>query len=167
MNPLANPRPRTLAFVLVLAFASILALGCNEESSPAGPVVKDSDPPAAEDSLADSASGAQLRLKFIGTWVGMFGCPGNVLPDTMKIRAGTGSDDFSIVLHAQHWLPDTVTGTLQGANTIVVPEQTIGGLPGTGVFTHDGEGLAYSQTAILDPDFSITCPGTGYTRLPE
>ncbi|MGB2866964.1 MAG: hypothetical protein WBD36_00810 [Bacteroidota bacterium] len=102
------------------------------------------------------------RAKFVGTWGGSYSClGGSPTPDTLIIRLGSGALDFSIIIHAMFMNPDTVSGALTGANVISVPEQSMGGSPGTAQMTFQGPLLAYSQTG-----FGITCGGTNYARVP-
>jgi hypothetical protein len=102
------------------------------------------------------------RAKFVGTWAGSYSCLGGApTPDTLVIRLGSGALDFSIIIHAEFVFPDTVSGDLTGPNLIKVPQQTMGGFPGTAQITSQGALLAYSQTGL-----GITCGGTNYARVP-
>ena len=102
------------------------------------------------------------RAKFVGTWAGSYSCLGGApTPDTLVIRLGGGALDFSIIIHAEYGIPDTVSGDLTGPNIISMPEQTMGGFPGTAQITSQGALMAYSQSG-----FGITCGGTDYARVP-
>ncbi|MGH2522246.1 MAG: hypothetical protein ACRDH2_07055 [Anaerolineales bacterium] len=57
--------------------------------------------------------------------------------------------------------PDTVSGELRNPNLITVPQQSMGGAPGTAQITYQAARLAYSQTG-----FGITCGGTDYAPVP-
>jgi len=130
----------TLAVALLILLAS-----CSKPNSsePTGPTSAD-------------------RAKFVGTWAGSYSCPGGTpTPDTLVIRLGSGALDFSIIIHEEALNRDTVSGDLTGPNVISVPEQSMGGAPGTAQITSQGVLLVYSQTG-----FGITCDGTNYARVP-
>lgn len=130
----------TLAVALLILLASCSKQNSNE---PTGP------------SSAD-------RAKFVGTWAGSYSCLGGApTPDTLVIRLGSGALDFSIIIHAEYAYPDIVSGDLTGPNLISVPQQTMGGFPGTAQITSQGALLEYSQTGL-----GITCGGTNYARVP-
>ncbi len=99
------------------------------------------------------------RTKFVGGWAGTYEC-GVSVPDTMFIWLGAGELDFDIVIHAHAMNPDTVSGELSTLNVITVPEQSMGGYPGTANVTYSNGNLSYSQTG-----FGITCGGTNYTKF--
>jgi hypothetical protein len=102
------------------------------------------------------------RDKFVGTWAGAYSCPGIApVADTLVIGLGGGALDFSIIIHVGFGNPDTVSGDLTEPNLITVPQQTMGGAPGTARMTYQGARLAYSQTG-----FGITCGGTDYAQVP-
>ena len=102
------------------------------------------------------------RTKFVGTWAGSYSCLGGTpTADTLIIRLGNGALDFSIIIHAMFVNPDTVSGALTGLNVISVPEQTMGGFPGTAQITLQDSLLAYSQSG-----FGITCGGPNYRHVP-
>jgi hypothetical protein len=63
------------------------------------------------------------RTKFVGTWAGSYSCAGgNPTLDTLVIRLGSGTLDFSIIIHVGFINPDTVSGNLTGSNIITVPQ---------------------------------------------
>ena len=99
------------------------------------------------------------REKFIGNWAGSYEC-GSPTADTLQIWLGTGDWDFVIVIHAQTWNPDTVSGELVETNKIDVPEQTMGYFPGTAEITYSNGKLSYSQSGL-----GITCNGSNYTKF--
>lgn len=102
------------------------------------------------------------RVKFVGTWAGTYTCTGfPSVPDTLTIGLGSGTLDFSIIIHVGSFNPDIVTGELTEPNLLNVPEQSMGGAPGTAQITTDGDLLIYSQSG-----FGITCGGTNYTFVP-
>jgi hypothetical protein len=130
----------TLAVALMILLASCSKPNSNE---PTGPLSAD-------------------RAKFVGTWAGSYSCLGGApTPDTLVIRLGSGTLDFSIIIHVGYANPDTVSGNLTGPNLISVPQQTMGGFPGTAQITSQGALLSFSQTG-----FGITCGGTNYKRIP-
>jgi hypothetical protein len=119
-------------------------------------------------SCAGSSSGKTTapvsadRDKFVGTWAGSYGCfAGASTADTLVIRLGAGALDFSITIHSGFGNPDTVTGELTGPNQISVPEQSMGGAPGTAKITSKGDLLEFSQTGL-----GVTCGGKDYARVP-
>lgn len=131
---------RTLVPALLILLVSCSKPGSNEPTAPTS---------------AD-------RAKFVGTWAGAYSCLGSKpTPDTLVIRLGSGTLDFSIIIHAQYVFRDTVSGQLTGSNVIGVPEQTMGGFPGTAQITSQGSLLAYSQSGL-----GITCGGTNYGKVP-
>jgi hypothetical protein len=110
---------------------------------------------------SDQPSSADLA-KFVGTWAGSYSCAGGDLtPDTLIISLGSEELELSIIIHAGYFNPDTVSGELTAPNTITVPEQLMGGAPGTAKITSQGAQLAYYQTG-----FGITCGGSNYTQVP-
>ena len=101
------------------------------------------------------------RAKFVDTWAGSYSCPGGApSPDTLVIRLGGGALDFSIIIHAGFANPDTVFGELAEPNLVRLPEQSMGGAPGTAQIAPQGALLEYKQTGL-----GITCGGT-YARVP-
>lgn len=102
------------------------------------------------------------RAKFVGTWGGSYACPGGgPTADTLVIDLGAGALDFGIIIHARFANPDTVSGELTEPNRITVPQQSMGGAPGTAQITSHGTLLTYSQTGL-----GITCGGTNYAKVP-
>lgn len=96
------------------------------------------------------------REKFIGNWAGTYECT-NSPGDTLIISAGNSELDFGIILHASTFnpYPVIVSGELTGQNTITVPEQTIGGFPGSATITYSNNVLSLTQNGL-----GITCQGT-------
>jgi hypothetical protein len=103
------------------------------------------------------------RDKFVGTWVGNYGCPGlgDPLSDTLIIALGSGELDFSITIHSTFANPDTLSGSLTSASEINVPEQSMGGSTGTAKITSKGALLEFRATGL-----GITCGGADYARVP-
>jgi len=102
------------------------------------------------------------RTKFVGTWGGSYTCPGaGAAADTLVVALGTGALDFRIIIHARFANPDTVSGNLTQPNKIDVPQQSMGGGPGTAQIISQGALLTYSQTG-----FGVTCGGTDYAKVP-
>jgi hypothetical protein len=135
------PSPR-LRNLIALASAALLMASCEGNGS--------TEPTSAD------------RDKFVGTWAGSYRCPGGEpFPDTLVVSLGGGALDFSIIIHMGFANPDTVSGDLTEPNLIRVPQQSMGGAPGTARITSQGDLLAYSQTG-----FGITCGGTDYARVP-
>ena len=102
------------------------------------------------------------KNKFIGTWNGTYGCgdPEFVFDDQIVIAKSSTDSGFNITLHATFSNPDNVAGTLTEKKVVTVPEQSMGGAPGTARITYlKSDTLDYSQTG-----FGITCVGTGYTK---
>ena len=128
-------------FVVVIM---VLFASCSKPNSsePKGPVFDD-------------------RSKFVGTWAGSYSCLGGTPnADTLVIRLANAELDFSIIIHKQYAFTDTVTGSLTESNVITVPEQTMGGFPGTAKITFKNELLEYRQSG-----FGITCGGADYARV--
>lgn len=131
-----------LRYLMALAPAAFLMASCDGDGS--------TEPTSAD------------RDKFVGTWAGSYSCPGgNPFPDTLVVSLGGGALDFSIIIHMGFANPDTVSGDLTEPNLIRVPQQSMGGAPGTARITSQSTLLAYSQTG-----FGITCGGTDYARVP-
>jgi len=140
-NILDVPSPR-LHYLAALALAVLCAASCGGDGS-------------TEPTFAD-------RDKFVGTWAGSYRCLGGApFPDTLVVSLGGGALDFSIIIHVGFANPDTLSGELTEPNLIRVPQQSMGGAPGTAQITSQGALLAYSQTG-----FGITCGGTDYARVP-
>lgn len=118
-------------------------------------------PTATGGSAATSAD----RAKFVGTWAGHYGCSvGAMIADKMIVKAGSGDLDLSITIHSNAAKPDTVTGTLTSATEVSVPQQTMGGAPGTAKLTLSGNTLDFRATGM-----GMTCGGSDYTQtaLPD
>lgn len=130
----------TLVFILLILLAS-----CSKENTNAPTPLSTAD-----------------RTKFVGTWAGSYSClGGSPTPDSLVIRLGSGTLDFSIIIHKHYFNTDTVSGNLTGSNSIGVPEQTMGGFPGTVQISLQGAAMTYSQSGL-----GITCGGTNYTKVP-
>ena len=133
---------------LVLIALSVLFAACSSgsgaTSGPAGPASADRD-------------------KFVGTWVGNYGCPGigDPLSDTLIIALGSGELDFSITIHSTFANPDTLSGTLTSASEINLPEQSMGGGTGTAKIKLQGDVLEFQATGL-----GLTCGGTDYAKAP-
>ncbi len=130
--------PIRLIVVAVLFGAFMIA--CGGDDDPVGPSSMDRD-------------------KFIGSWAGSYDCGSPA--DTMFVAVGSGTLGFSITLHAQA-IPnaDVVTGELTETNVITIPEQTIGGFPGSGDIT-----FSNNMLTLIQRGFGITCTGTGYVKF--
>ncbi len=102
--------------------------------------------------------------KFIGTWNGTYGCGDLELDDQIVITKSSDDSGFDITIHANFSNPDNVTGTQTENNVITVPEQSMGGSPGTASITYlEQDTLDYSQTG-----FGTTCTGsTDYTKTAD
>jgi hypothetical protein len=130
-----------------LAFALTTACG-DTASTP-------TEPPAATPTSAD-------RARFVGAWAGSYACPGaSATRDRLVVGPGTGALDLRIVIHADFFNPDTVSGTLTAKDRVTVPTQQMGGLPGTADLVVAGTSLTYRQSGL-----GITCGGTDYARVP-
>ncbi len=121
---------------------STITLACGGDG-PAGP-----DGPTAAD-----------RTKFVGNWAGTYECSFPDPADTMFIATGLGGLGMSITLHAHLSLPDVVTGELTDVNVITIPEQTIGGFPGSGEIT-----FANNVLSLVQRGFGVTCNGSNYVE---
>jgi len=128
-----------LFFAILLTLAMMFACKNEDPASPSSEEVTSAD-----------------RDKFIGNWAGTYQCSG--FPgDTLIIFAGMNDLDFDIILHAftNSFNQDTVFGELTGQNTITVPEQTIGGFPGSATITYSSGVLSLTQRGL-----GLTCQGT-------
>jgi hypothetical protein len=135
---------RTLAVALLVVLASCSSPG----PTSSGPAGASTGPVSAD------------RDKFVGTWAGSYSCGlGTPVHDTLVIALGGGALDFSITIHSTSANPDTVSGELTAPNQIKVPQQSMGGSPGTAEITSRGALLAYSQTG-----FGTTCGGDNYAK---
>jgi hypothetical protein len=142
IRSLLNVPSRRRPCVAALALAVLLTASCGGDGSTA---------PSSAD-----------RAKFVDTWAGSYSCLGGApTPDTLVIGLGGGALDFNIIIHVGSANPGTVSGDLTAPNLISVPQQSMGGAPGTAQITSQGALLAYSQTG-----FGITCGGTNYARVP-
>lgn len=113
-------------------------------------------------SAAASGRTSADRDKFVGTWVGHYGCAsGATIEDTLIITAGSGDLDLSIRIHATAANPDTVSGTLTSATEVNVPEQSMGGATGTATISLQGDRLAFQASGL-----GMTCGGTDYQKAP-
>jgi hypothetical protein len=131
---------------LWLAWAS--ATACGGDATP-------TEPPVATPTSAD-------RAKFVGTWQGSYACPGGPSSrDRLVVVAGTGALDVRVVIHADSFNPDTVSGTLTAKDQVTVPSQQMGGLPGTAELVTASTALTYRQHGL-----GLTCGGTDYARVP-
>lgn len=128
-----------LFFAILLTLAMMFA--CKNED----PV----NPSSEEITSAD-------RDKFIGNWAGTYQCT-NLPGDTLIISAGNSELAFDIILHARTGEPnpEIVSGELTAQNTITVPEQTIGGFPGSATLTYSNNAISLTQNGL-----GITCQGT-------
>ena len=125
----------------LLTVAALLMVSCSDGST--GPTSAD-------------------RTKFVGTWGGSYTCPGGgPTADTLVMNLGATPLGFSIIIHAGFANPDTVSGELTEPNRIDVPQQSMGGAPGTAQITSHSTLMTYSQTGL-----GITCGGTDYAKVP-
>lgn len=97
--------------------------------------------------------------KFEGTWTGDYECLGQTLEDQLTIASPSDSLDFIVIIHETTAMPDTVYGKMATDDKIVIPQQSMGGFPGTAEITYANDELTYKQTA-----FGLTCTGTGYKK---
>lgn len=127
----------------ILALALLMVgISCSKSSS-------DNEPTSAD------------RDKFVGTWAGTYSCSGGIpVSDTLVISLGSGALDFTITIHVEALNPDTVSGELTEPNLINVPEQLLGGFPGTAQITTQGDLLSFHQTGA-----GLTCGGTDYSLV--
>ena len=85
------------------------------------------------------------------------------MDDQLIVEKGEGDLGVVITIHALSLNPDQVVGTLTEKNVISVPEQPMGGYPGTAKITFVENGtLDYSQA-----NAAMTCGGKGYTKAAE
>ena len=134
------PKLRFLILATAVLASGLLTPACGDDDGPVGPSSMDRD-------------------KFIGDWAGSYNCGSPA--DTMLVAVGSGTLGFSITLHAQA-IPnaDVVTGELTETNVITIPEQTIGGFPGSGDIT-----FSNNMLTLIQRGFGITCTGTGYVKF--
>jgi len=101
--------------------------------------------------------GAEDMDKFVGTWDGFY-CGSTDIDDRFIVAKNSNNSGFNITIHATFGNPDDVTGALNGKNKISVPEQTMGGFPGTAEIIYESGGtLTYTQSGL-----GATCSGSGY-----
>lgn len=142
IRSLLNVLSRRLHVVAALALAALLTVSCGGDGS-TGPTSGD-------------------RAKFVGTWAGSYTCPGGApTSDTLAISLGGSPLGFDIIIHVEAANPDTVFGELTEPNLIRVPQQSMGGAPGTAQIRSQGALVTYSQTG-----FGITCGGADYAKVP-
>lgn len=127
-----------LFFAILLTLAMMFACKNEDPASPASEEITSAD-----------------RDKFIGNWAGTYQCT-NLPGDTLIISAGNSELAFDIILHARTGdpNPENVSGELTAQNTIIVPEQTIGGFPGSATITYSSGVLSLTQQGL-----GITCQG--------
>lgn len=114
-----------------------------------------------EPSTSGSGPTSSDRDKFVGTWVGVYACPGIPgVADTLRIALGPQMLDFAITIHVGVENPDSVLGELSAPDVIDVPEQSMGGYPGTARITYVRSGLTYLQSGL-----GITCGGSDYAMV--
>ena len=143
-----------LAGILV-AVASCGGAGSSGSSAPSS----GSGPSGSSAPAGGSATSAD-RDKFVGTWTGKYGCDvKTTIDDKMIVKAGSGSLDLSIAIHANAMNPDTVAGTLTSPTEVNVPEQSMGGVGSTAKLKLTGDTLDFHATAM-----GMTCGGSAYTR---
>ncbi len=101
--------------------------------------------------------------KFLGTWSGEYGCGDTMFKDEVIITNSPDDLGFDITIHANMLESDVVKGTLEDENVINVPEQIMGGFPGTAkVIYSDDATLTFSQSG-----FGVTCNGINYVKKEE
>ncbi|WP_206018745.1 leucine-rich repeat domain-containing protein [Rubritalea profundi] len=105
----------------------------------------------------DSNLSSKSRDAFIGRWKGKY----HGLDDVMKIEAGKGPKSVVVTIHAEFENPDKVKGTLESASQINIPEQSMGGKPGTAVIKLEGGKLRLSQKMSGD---DVAFEGIGYEK---
>ncbi len=96
--------------------------------------------------------------KFLGSWAGSYDCGSPA--DTMIVARGSGELGFGITLHAQSPTADVVSGELTDVNVITIPEQTIGGFPGSGEIRFSNDMLTLTQEGL-----GFTCTGSNYVKF--
>jgi hypothetical protein len=154
--------------LVTAAVVAMLVAACGSPTASSGSPTESSGSPTESSGSPTESSGSSTaatsadRDKFVGTWTGNYGCAGIApIADKMTIQAGSGDLDLSITIHVDFSNPDTVTGTLTSATDVNVPEQSMGGAPGTAMLTLKGDTLEFSATGL-----GITCGGSDYTRAP-
>lgn len=133
---------KNLTSICFALFTGAILFGaCGGDDGPTGPSSTDRD-------------------KFVGNWAGTYQCT-NLPGDTLIIALGTGDLGFNIILHAHTGdpNPEIVTGELTDGNVITIPEQTIGGFPGSGEITFSNDRLSLVQRGL-----GITCTGSNYVK---
>ena len=140
---------------MLVAVAACGGANSTVSSAPSG----GSAPNASSAPAGGSATSAD-RDKFVGTWTGKYGCDvKTTIDDKMIVKAGSGSLDLSITIHANASNPDTVAGTLTSATEVNVPEQSMGGVGSTAKLKLIGDTLDFHATAM-----GMTCGGSAYKR---
>ncbi len=129
--------------ISITVLLTMLIFACGKDNEPVG---------ASGPSSAD-------RDKFIGNWAGTYECT-NSPPDTMFITKGSGDLDFRITLHAHVFNADVVSGELTDENVITMPEQTIGGFPGSGEIT-----FSNNRLSLVQRGFGLICRGSNYVKF--
>lgn len=135
---------KTLPLALLIAIISIQFISCGDDED---------DTPAVLD-----------REAFIGSYLGMFNCPGQlsfVSSDSLvfSIDPGIGADESSIILNLTvDGIPVALGGTVTG-DTLNVMDQLTGvtidvGIPVTGDVT--GVGVATTNGTNLNGDITLT-----------
>lgn len=132
---------KKITLLILLAIVIIFSFACEKDSS-----------------ISPKFSATDMS-KFEGTWTGDYECAGITVEDQFSIAQPSDSLDFVIIIHETTILPDTVYGKMASDNKIVIPQQSMGGFPGTAEITYANDELTYKQSA-----FGLTCTGTGYKK---
>jgi len=145
--------------VVVAACGGTSSTGSSSVPSSSSAPTGNSAPTGGSAPAGGSATSAD-RDKLVGTWTGKYGCDvRTTIDDKMIVKAGSGSLDLSITVHANASNPDTVTGTLTSPTEVNVPEQSMGGVGSTAKLSLTGDMLDFHATAM-----GMTCGGSAYTR---
>lgn len=102
------------------------------------------------------------RSKFFGLWrQGAYRClKSEAVEDSLRIEKGVGMLGVIVTIHAEFVNPDRVKGRLVSKNTIEIPEQTMGNMPGSARIVMGPDGvLTYWQRGL-----GIECLGEGYKK---
>ena len=113
-----------------------------------------------DDSAGTLKFSADDLNKFVGNWAGTYTVLNITTADTLNIALGSAGFNFSIIIHVNTINPDTVNGNLEDEYTINIPEQEMGGAPGTARIIYNNAVITYSQTG-----FGITGSGDDYTKF--